>query len=693
MSGKSSSLQSIVPLLALAGNGIERCSSFSFSHHTSALVPRLTVDEYLASPVYKTPVLIRDIVSPETIESLADDLMRILGEEEVQMQRKIKDEDDGSQTTEIYDIALQDSIEYLMDSSHYDSYFAFCEGLLPSALPGSSNLSESLKDIREAPFAGRENWFDYFPSKIKPTDAIVLAGAGATSTFHRDPFEWTGTSLCLEGTKIWRFILPPSEGGVGIVDEALQSYRLDSIAWEDEEENTSDEPVVLSAGWQSDMTLYDTIDINNFPSAFEWVTMEEDDREKFQREMENAGMDMSCLCPGKKSFDALDQIMSTSPSVATAIQQPGDLLLIPAHCWHQTYAPLPSVAVASQRCGADIDGANVIGHMLETVNCDKEKLPDILKCNVYDEGLGREVVAKVLEHVTPNIKLKPNKITSSANLSISFVESQGKGLDGPTTLFIHGLDSSSQTWRGVQQSLATPSVAIDCRGCGRSELGDPNTFSPDALVEDVKSVAQSLLPDKRFVLVGHSMGGRVAMCYAAKYPDDVSALVIEDMDIRRRSVQSNFIHNFDEVKAVAFERGHKTLDNVKTELEGIGYSSDMYNKWIDEGRIYEDTSDDGNKFWSDVNPAFRALCYRTIFDSDSGTDSWSAIKSANNVHLMVAGVGTVCDEVSIEEMRKIIQAGSSTLSVKTYAQGTHSIHNSARGEFLADLCQIIKDSK
>ena len=68
-----------------------------------------------------------------------------------------------------------------------------------------------------------------------------------------------------------------------------------------------------------------------------------------------------------------------------------------------------------------------------------------------------------------------------------------------------------------------------------SELGDPNDFSPDALVEDVKSLVDyhPFLCDKRFVLVGHSMGGRLAMCYAAKYPEHVSSLVIEDMDIRR----------------------------------------------------------------------------------------------------------------------------------------------------------------
>ena len=257
--------------------------------------------------------------------------------------------------------------------------------------------------------------------------------------------------------------------------------------------------------------------------------------------------------------------------------------------------------------------------------------------------------------------------------------------------------SSAQTWQGVQQSLLTPSVAIDCRGCGRSELGDAETFSPDALVEDIKSLSKThpLLCNKRFVLVGHSMGGRLAMCYAAKYPEDVSAVVIEDMDIRRRSVQSNFIHNFDEAKAITFQRSHDSLNSLKKELEIIGYPSEMYTKWIDEGRIYEEEGE--GRYWSDVNPAFRALCYRTIFDSDSGTDSWRKIAQRASVerdtspkyYLMVAGIGTVCDEESIDDM----SCAMDTLSVKTYAQGTHSIHNSVREEFMVDLNEIISSTE
>jgi len=379
----------VISLLILLLVAVRVAIVDAFSH--SVLVPRISLDEYISSPdgYINKPVLIRDIAATTyNIESLADQLMDILGDEEVQMQRKIKN-DDGSRDTEIYDITLMEAVDYMMDSNHNDAFFTFCEGLLPGYTKDSTKLHDKLTTIREAPFPNKENWFDYFPEKIQPTDAIILAGQGATSTLHRDPFEWTGTSLCLEGTKIWRFILPPTDdGGVEVVDTALKSYRLDSIAWE--------EGVQLSAGWQSDMSLYDTID-DTFPSAFDLMVMEEDDNEQYQSIIQDAGTSISTLQPSADASDALHELSNTDePLFVTAIQQPGDLLLIPAHCWHQTYGPVPSIAIASQRCGSN-DANNVINHILDITKCNKDIIPDILKSNNYDGGTGEEVVATLFE--------------------------------------------------------------------------------------------------------------------------------------------------------------------------------------------------------------------------------------------------------------------------------------------------------
>ncbi|EJK75831.1 hypothetical protein THAOC_02429 [Thalassiosira oceanica] len=89
----------------------------------------------------------------------------------------------------------------------------------------------------------------------------------------------------------------------------------------------------------------------------------------------------------------------------------------------------------------------------------------------------------------------------------------------PATLFIHGLDSSSRTWKGVQEVLKYPSISIDCRGCGKSEMGSLAEFAPQALVEDVKSIVRDeKLLQQKFVLCGHSMGGGLQCVMPQRIP-------------------------------------------------------------------------------------------------------------------------------------------------------------------------------
>lgn len=395
---------------------------------TSTMVKRMSIEEFLSTPMYDTPTLIEGIASPATVESLAEKLVELLGDEEVQLQRKTRMA--GSASTEVYDVTLQETVEHLMESCHDDSFFAFCEGLLPLA-DGSSQeddidsdspthmLSTKFTQIREAPFPNTENWFDYFPPSVRPSDAVILAGEGSTSTLHRDPFEWTGTSLCIEGTKIWRFILPPTEDehGVASVDDALLSYRLDSVAWgDDTKHNGSEESsrLVLSAGWQSDMTLYETRSEDAL-TAIELSELEHENEEAYRIEVDALGCDPSYLTPSPDAKKALQSLRPASGSsdsnsqaeFVTAIQRAGDLLLIPAHCWHMTYSPVPSIAIASQRCSSTVDGTNVIRHILNMLakneNCgldDSIKIPDILMRKKYEEGTGKEVVDALLCYLT-----------------------------------------------------------------------------------------------------------------------------------------------------------------------------------------------------------------------------------------------------------------------------------------------------
>ncbi|KAH8886066.1 alpha/beta-hydrolase [Thozetella sp. PMI_491] len=88
----------------------------------------------------------------------------------------------------------------------------------------------------------------------------------------------------------------------------------------------------------------------------------------------------------------------------------------------------------------------------------------------------------------------------------------------PTLVFLHFWGGSSATWSEVTSILATtsPTIAIDFRGWGSSTgPEDDSAYSIAQLASDVESVIRCLSLDQ-IVLVGHSMGGKVAQAVAGR---------------------------------------------------------------------------------------------------------------------------------------------------------------------------------
>ena len=105
-----------------------------------------------------------------------------------------------------------------------------------------------------------------------------------------------------------------------------------------------------------------------------------------------------------------------------------------------------------------------------------------------------------------------NSLQMSTNKSIIKLSHRQNHVDRtdstvPTVLLLHGLDSSSHTWRTILSELTTPAVAVDLRGCGKSDLGDPNEFCPESLVEDIHDFVsrhEYFQEGDAFVICGHS---------------------------------------------------------------------------------------------------------------------------------------------------------------------------------------------
>jgi pimeloyl-ACP methyl ester carboxylesterase len=71
-------------------------------------------------------------------------------------------------------------------------------------------------------------------------------------------------------------------------------------------------------------------------------------------------------------------------------------------------------------------------------------------------------------------------------------------------------------------------LALDQRGRGDSDWARDGDYSTGAYVADLAALSDTLKLNS-FVLVGHSMGGRNSMSFAARYPEKVQKLVVVDV--------------------------------------------------------------------------------------------------------------------------------------------------------------------
>ncbi|MCK5889674.1 MAG: alpha/beta fold hydrolase [Methylococcales bacterium] len=106
-------------------------------------------------------------------------------------------------------------------------------------------------------------------------------------------------------------------------------------------------------------------------------------------------------------------------------------------------------------------------------------------------------------------------------------EEYGDGLKTPL-IIIHGFFASSRNWRQIAKKLADSYHVynLDMRNHG----GSPHHPVMDypSMVEDVKCFMDEHNIDSAAIL-GHSMGGKVAMWFALNYPEKVNGLMVADI--------------------------------------------------------------------------------------------------------------------------------------------------------------------
>jgi pimeloyl-ACP methyl ester carboxylesterase len=99
---------------------------------------------------------------------------------------------------------------------------------------------------------------------------------------------------------------------------------------------------------------------------------------------------------------------------------------------------------------------------------------------------------------------------------------------GPLVVLVHGITSDSGTWRHVMPSLARRFTVVAPDLIGHGESAKPRgDYSLGAHASGLRDLLASLGHD-RATVVGHSLGGGIAMQFAYQFPELCERLVLVD---------------------------------------------------------------------------------------------------------------------------------------------------------------------
>lgn len=98
----------------------------------------------------------------------------------------------------------------------------------------------------------------------------------------------------------------------------------------------------------------------------------------------------------------------------------------------------------------------------------------------------------------------------------------------PAIVLIHGLFGSYENLGVIERSLSAQYhvINVDVRNHGRSEHSDEMSYP--LMAQDLAHTLDTLQL-KQVALLGHSMGGKLAMAFALTYPERVSKLILADI--------------------------------------------------------------------------------------------------------------------------------------------------------------------
>lgn len=172
-------------------------------------------------------------------------------------------------------------------------------------------------------------------------------------------------------------------------------------------------------------------------------------------------------------------------------------------------------------------------------------------------------------HPALNNEVGTRKYFRSGPLKLSYLDFGGEGKE--VLLLLHGHMNDARTFSRFAASMKEYRVmGLDQRGHGWSEHPADKDYTREGYLQDILAFIHEELGGQPVTLLGHSLGGVNAYQFAARYPELVKAVIVEDVgaDIH---ADLSFADQLPE-RSASFQELRESL--VRVGLRAIDYFSE-----------------------------------------------------------------------------------------------------------------------
>jgi pimeloyl-ACP methyl ester carboxylesterase len=212
----------------------------------------------------------------------------------------------------------------------------------------------------------------------------------------------------------------------------------------------------------------------------------------------------------------------------------------------------------------------------------------------------------------------------------------------PQLLLLHGWMDVSASFQFVVDALARQwhVIAPDWRGYGLTDRGPGDCYWFADYLADLDAILDALSPAAPAIVVGHSMGGNVALLYAGARPDRVRALVnLEGFGLKDNppdSAPPRYARWLDELKSPPHGRRYATVaevaerlrrNNPRLDADRAAFLAGHWSRRTADGD-YEIAGDPAHKIvnpvlyrWAEVAACWAAIACPVLWVEATDTDA------------------------------------------------------------------------